>query len=120
MVVKGRLKNKELDLSNLTKHIGDRKNRLKTYFKIKEVGEVYDTFIVDKDHPNGDEIHVLTDTGFILIFNYNTKRFITVLHARPGQLKRYYLNLGEDIPKKVLDITKSNKEWNDMLDLNNK
>ena len=120
MVVKGRLKNKELDLSNLTKHVSERKNRLDVYFKVKDIGEVYDTFIVDKDHPNGDEVHVITDTGFILIFNHRTKKFITVLHARPGQLKRYYLNLGEEIPSEIEDMCELNHELNEELGLNNR
>ena len=77
MRVKGRLKNKELDLTNLTKHIGQRKNRLESYFKLKEVGSVYDSFIVDKNHENGDEVHVITSTGFIMVFNLKTKKFIT-------------------------------------------
>jgi predicted RNA-binding protein associated with RNAse of E/G family len=120
MIVKGRLQNGHLDLNNLTKHIGERKNRLDVYFKVKDIGEVFDTFIVDKDHPNGDEVHVITDTGFILIFNHRTKRFITVLHARPAQLKRYYLDLGEGVPSKIISIAGNNQKLNDELDLNNK
>ena len=120
MKVKGRLKNREIDLTNLTKHIGDRKTRLDAYFRVKDIGEVYDTFIVDKDHPNGDEVHVITDTGFILIFNYRTKKFITVLHARPMQLKRYYLNLCEEIPFEVEEMCDLNYELNEELDLNNR
>jgi hypothetical protein len=120
MEVKGRLKNKVLDLSNLTKHIGERKNRLESYFKLKEVGSVYDSFIVDKNHDNGDEVHVITSTGFIMVFNLNTKRFITVLHARPMQLKRYYINMGETVPAFVSNMCKLNNELNIKLNLNNK
>lgn len=120
MIVKGRLQNGHLDLNNLTKHIGERKNRLDVYFKVKEVGGVLDTFIVDKDHPNGDEVHVITNTGFILIFNHRTKRFITVLHARPAQLKRYYLDLGEEVPTEVIKIARDNQKLNESMDLNNR
>ncbi len=120
MQVKGRLKNKELDLTNLTKHIGQRKNRLESYFKLKEVGSVYDSFIVDKNHENGDEVHVITSTGFIMVFNLKTKKFITVLHARPMQLKRYYINMGETVPAFVSNMCNLNNELNIKLDLNNK
>ena len=120
MQVKGRLKNKELDLTNLTKHIGQRKNRLESYFKLKEVGSVYDSFIVDKNHENGDEVHVITSTGFIMVFNLKSKKFITVLHARPMQLKRYYINMGETVPPFVSNMCELNNELNLKLDLNNK
>lgn len=120
MKVKSRMVGDELDLTNLTKHIGERETRMKIYSSIKEFGNVYDSFIVDKNHPNGDEVHALTDTGFILIFNQRTKKFITLLHARPMQLKRYYLNLGETVPSVVEKICELNNKLNKELQLNKK
>jgi len=79
-----------------------------------------DAFIVDKQHPNGDEVHVITDTGFILIFNERSERFITVLHARPMQLKRYYMSLNEFVPAHVLRLCEQNYWLNQNLGLNNK
>jgi hypothetical protein len=120
MKVKGRLNSRELELNNLTKHFSERETRMKIYSSIKNLGNVYDSFVVDKNHPNGDEVHVLTDTGFILIFNERTKKFITLLHARPMQLKRYYINLGEEIPLVITNICESNNKLNKELQLNKK
>jgi hypothetical protein len=46
-------------------------------------------FIVDKGHKNGAEIHVITENGVIHIYNKNSKKYVTGLIARPGQLTRY-------------------------------
>jgi hypothetical protein len=55
-----------------------------------------------------------------MVFNLNTKKFITVLHARPAQLKRYYQNMGENVPAFVSNMCKLNDDLNKRLDLNNK
>ncbi len=51
----------------------------------KEIG----TFRVDKGHPNGAELHTVTDTGIIIIRNERTHKMVTKLIARPNQIKRY-------------------------------
>lgn len=56
-------------------------------------------FTVDKGHKNGAEIHVITENGVINIYNRNSKKYITGLIARPGQLMRY----GVTIPDSVLE-----------------
>lgn len=72
---------------------------------IRQIGEgkVIKTVIIDKGHPNGPEIHKVTDNAIVLIYNQRTGKLITKLIARPGQIKRYYTN-GERAPKKVLNI----------------
>ena len=72
---------------------------------IRQIGEgkVIKTVVIDKGHPNGPEIHKITDNAIVLIYNQRTGKLITKLIARPGQIKRYYTN-GERAPKKVLDI----------------
>lgn len=117
MIVKDRV-NFDFDLSRVTKHVQKRRGRWDSYLQVKDIGEAYDMFQVDKNHPNGDEIHVITDTGYILIFNQRTKKFITVLHARSNQLKRYYTNLNEQIPSEIFSIGYKNDELNSILGLN--
>ena len=56
-------------------------------------------FIVDKGHKNGAEIHVITENGVINIYNCYSKKYVTGLIARPGQLMRY----GVVIPESVLE-----------------
>ena len=61
---------------------------------IAQIGEgaIIATFTVDKGHPNGPELHSITDTGIIIIRNKRTKKLVTKLIARPGQIKRYFKN----------------------------
>lgn len=70
------------------------------------MGKVIDKFVVDRHHRNGAEIHEITDTGIIIIYNQRTKKMITKLIARPGQIKRYYTN--GNAPKKLLEIAYQN------------
>lgn len=46
-----------------------------------------DSFVVDRGHPNGPEIHSVTDTGIIVVHNQRTGKMVTKLIARPGQVK---------------------------------
>ena len=64
-------------------------------------GKPIANFIVDKGHKNGPEIHEITDTAIINIYNKRTHKLITKLIARPGQIKRYYKN--GNAPKDLLD-----------------
>lgn len=65
-----------------------------------------DSFVVDRDHPNGPEIHSVTDTGIIIVHNQRTGKMVTKLIARPGQVKRYYNAEGKTAPQDILDIAK--------------
>ena len=77
---------------------------------IEQIGEgtIIKTAIVDKGHRNGPEIHQLSDTGIITIYNQRTKRLVTKLIARPNQVKRYYNDI-EKIPQEILDIAKEHQ-----------
>ena len=68
------------------------------------VGEVTDSFLVDRGHANGVEIHSVTDTAIILIHNAKTHRLITELIARPEQLRRLYRTVGKEPPRKLLRL----------------
>ena len=59
------------------------------------------TFIIDRGHKNGAELHEITDTGIINIYNQKTHKLITKLIARPGQIRRYYKE--ENAPKKLIE-----------------
>ena len=60
-------------------------------------GNLVDSFIVNKLHPMGEEIHELRDNGLILIYNKNTGRLITKLIARKNQINRYYKNINKKL-----------------------
>lgn len=75
---------------------------------IKEIG--YGTpvasFIVDRGHKNGPEIHEITSTGIINIYNERTKKLVTKLIARPAQIKRYFTN--GTAPSYLINIARAN------------
>lgn len=67
-------------------------------------GNIIDKFEVDKGHRNGPEIHEISDTGIITIYNKRTHKMITRLIARPGQIFRYYAKEGRKAPKDVMKL----------------
>lgn len=70
----------------LTKHYAERSDRLKQMHKdIK----LHCAFVVDKNHPNGLEVHEVYNDGTIKIYNLRTGRFITVttFSVRPKRMR---------------------------------
>lgn len=65
---------------------------------------------VNRGHKNGTEIHVVTDTGIIKIYNARTRRHVTDLIARPNQIKRVYNAKGQYAPKWLLDVAYENQK----------
>lgn len=64
---------------------------------------------------NGKEIHTITEKGVILIHNSETKKLITMLFARPGQIVRYWKALNIELPndplfKIIIKYSKLNKD----------
>ena len=84
-----------------TSHIKERNYRFK---HLSLNAEPIDGFIaiIDKHHINGAEVHALYSDGSIIIYNYNTKKLITVLIARPNQAKR--LNPEVQLPEEIYNI----------------
>lgn len=94
-----------------TSHIKDRDYRFK---HLSLNAKPIDGFIaiIDKHHINGAEVHALYSDGSIRIYNYRTKKLITVLIARPNQAKR--LNPEIQLPKEIYNICYRNmkKKYN--------
>lgn len=89
-------------------YTSDRKNR-EDLIKSIGYGKTIKTAVVDKGHKNGPEIHELSDTGIITIYNQRTKKMITKLIARPGQIARYYTR-NETIPVKVMNLARQHQK----------
>ena len=64
---------------------------------------------VDRGHKNGTEIHVVTDTAIIKIYNARTRKHVTDLIARPNQIRRVYNAKGQYAPKWLLDVAYENQ-----------
>ena len=86
----------------------DRQNRKNLIEQIGK-GNTIKTVVIDRHHKNGPEIHEISDTGIITIFNQRTKKMITQLIARPGQIKRYFTE-NEIIPMELLDIARQHQK----------
>ena len=89
-----------------TLHWEERKERNNLIEDVIGMGNPIRTFKWDKGHPNGPELHTITDTGIIIIQNERTKKLVTTLIARPGQIYRYYINENEVPPKFLMDIAR--------------
>ena len=64
---------------------------------------------IDRGHKNGTEIHVVTDTAIIKIYNTRTRKHVTDLIARPNQIRRVYNSKGQKAPRWLLDIAYENQ-----------
>lgn len=77
----------------------------------KYIGYGIDIFSaeVDRGHKNGSEIHIVTDTAIIRIYNARTHKHVTDLIARPNQIKRVYNAKGQNAPRWLLDVAYENQ-----------
>lgn len=84
-----------------SKHFCERNDRMKKAEEIG-VGNITGRFLVNKGHKNGEEVHCVTDTGLVFIFNKESHCFVTVLIARPSQISRYYKSVSIPAPSDIL------------------
>lgn len=100
----------------VSKHYQKTRNRREKIIKRKINGDgtIIDGFVIDKGHKDGIEVHSITDTGVIIIHNYNTGKLITKLIARPQQIERYYKDSGKTAPKWLLELC----QWHQDLGYN--
>ena len=68
-------------------------------------GTVIKEVVVDRGHRNGPEVHKITDTVLILVYNQRSGKLVTKLIARPAQILRYYKE-NEPKPTKVVELAR--------------
>ena len=83
-----------------TLHFTDRIERQKFIESIGRYGTTIAEVYTDRGHPNGTEIHKITDNAIIMVYNERTGNHVTDLIARPRQLLRY----GIPIPSYILEL----------------
>lgn len=71
-------------------------------------GVQFRAFTVDRGHKNGAEIHVITTTAIIIVYNAISHKMVTKLIARPSQIQRYY-SKDEFPPKWLLDLAREHQ-----------
>ncbi len=88
---------KNLKKAGKSYHMNNRNNRFKNVLEIeREKLKIDKSFLVDKGHKNGQEVHVVTTNGIIFIYNFmklfscSQNALVTVLIARPNQVTRLY------------------------------
>jgi hypothetical protein len=94
------------NIMEVTKHWANQHKRIEFINENIGMGNPVSTFRWDKGHPNGPELHTITDTGIIIIKNEITDKLITALIARPNQIYRYYINNNEEPPEYLISIAK--------------
>lgn len=78
-------------------------------------GNVIKEVVVDRGHRNGPEVHKITDTALILVYNQRTGILVTKLIARPAQILRYYRE-DEVRPTAVVELARQHArlKYNEM------
>ena len=91
-------------MTNSKHYTKDRKRREAIIAQIG-TGNVIKEVVVDRGHRNGPEVHKITDTALILVYNQRTGILVTKLIARPAQILRYYRD-DEPKPTKVVELAR--------------
>lgn len=86
----------------------ERRNREAIISRIG-LGEAVATILVDRNHPKGPELHTITNTGIIIVRNAKSHKIVTKLIARPGQIRRYFDEVPENI-KSIIDIAREHQK----------
>lgn len=94
----------------LSAHYKTRKYRIELINEIG-LGRIVRTVFWDRHHPDGPEIHTISSTGIVTIYNALTGKLITQLIARPAQLRRYYDGAIDCAicPQYLLDLAQEHK-----------
>jgi hypothetical protein len=79
------------------------------------MGMVIKSVRVDRGHRNGPEIHKITSTALVLVYNERTGILVTKLIARPAQITRYF-GQNEVVPTEVLNLARQHARngWNEL------
>ena len=91
-----------------SKHYSEEREEREAIIRQIGMGEVVASFRVDRGHRNGAEIHKITNTGIIIIYNERTGKMVTKLIARVGQIRRYYKD--GNAPKEIIREARKHME----------
>lgn len=103
-------------LPKTTNHYKNHRYRRERFIKryLNGDGNFVDSFIINRNHPMGAEIHEIRDNGLILIFNATNKKLITKKIARPEQIKKLYKTKNKIPPQWLLDLAR----WHTIMRMN--
>lgn len=99
-----------------TRHFNEERNkRFDISISLNETNvgqaEIDKVFVVDKGHIDGEELHCVSKNGIIFILNKrkyekHINSFITILIARPNQIKRLYDECNLKVDKDIMNCAK--------------
>ena len=86
-----------------TSHIRKRANRVALVNRLiaKENAIAIDAYVVDKEHENGYERHVIYNNGCVKVYNNQTQKYVTCLVARLPQIERYGIEPTKTMREKI-------------------
>lgn len=88
-----------------SRHYSEERRNRELLISIIGLGKELITIEVDRNHPKGPELHTITSTGIIIVRNKRSHKLVTKLIARPGQIRRYFDIIPENI-KPIIEIAK--------------
>ena len=105
-----------INKQELTSHLKEERGERSDLVSSRLSDPLY-SFVVDTGHPNGDEIHTITERAEIIIQNKRTMNVVTILFARPPQITRYWKKIRKALPRDdsfdlVMRYAKSNLDRN--------
>lgn len=84
----------------------DRKIREMLIKNVIGYGKPIAQVTIDRGHVNGAEIHVLSDTGIITVYNARTKVLVTRMIGKPTQIQNRF----KDVPVQVLKFAREHQK----------
>lgn len=103
-------------MGNQTNHYKNKRYKREKFIKeyLYGNGNVVDRFVINRNHPNGEEIHEVRDNGIVIVYNAHTLKIVTKIIARPKQLEKLYKSVGRTVPKWLRDLA----YWHNSLNYN--
>ncbi len=90
-----------------SQHYTNDRERREALIQMIGYGEIIKTVEIDRGHRNGPEIHKVSTTGIVTIYNKRSGVMITKLIARPNQIRRYFE--GGNAPAELLNIARDHQ-----------
>lgn len=98
-----------IEHSKKSRHFqNDRIARYHKILSLEKIPVIDKSFLVDNGHEKGMEIHCVSTHGIIYIYNQKSRKLVTMIIARPNQIKRLYESCGKNIPAEILVEAKQN------------
>lgn len=103
-------------MANQTNHYKNKRYKREKFIEkyLCGDGNVIDSFVINRNHPNGLEQHDITDTGLIIVRNLESQKIVTKLIARSNQIMRYYCDVDRKPPLSLLRLA----EWHESMRYN--